>query len=696
MKKKVYFADFTYCDTGLRANDLFPLGCGYVAAYTKSLFGSECDIDILRFTDEFFKVMEKSPPDIFAGSCYVWNKNLVLYVSKLIKKMYPNCMVVLGGLAFPLDSKRQKEFLLKNRQVDFFIPYDGEIGFANLMKEYFNTHGEYEKMKNRSIAGSICLNKNDDFILGEKTQRPKNMDKFPSPYLSGMLDKFFEDGRFSPLIQTSRGCPHTCAYCWASNKENRKIGFFSLERVNKELDYITNLAVQNNIYDLVLADSNFGLYKKDWEIVEKIHKLQEEYNYPRLFSAPYGKGEDLGSVELISKMKGVTYAIAVQSTDSKILKNIKRRPADLDTASQYIKSVHKMGKYVHTEIITGLPYETKEIHMKTIRDLIDCGFDFVDAFTFMLLDGIALNTDEMRKEFKYDIRYRLIPREFGKVKDNYVFETEEVVVGTNTYTLEDYIYLRGFHGLLRITFNNDTYRELLNYIKQSHIHIMDWLTFVYDDLRNNSSRAYECFRLFLEEARSELWDSPEELEAYYSKEENYQKLLTRERGDNLMQKYSILASSIYFDIYTDYFIEMTKRYLESQFKDKKRQIARELEDLEKFIYAKLSGVFNRDIQKKVNFSVNFDIIKWRKDGFTMPLAHYEFESPRVLQMALSDDQKALLENNFKRYNYDFNEKHLYVLYRSIVLLNIDNYFRKEICYLNEEKEVIEERIGLQG
>ena len=682
MKKKVYFADFTYSDTGLIANDLIPLGCGYVAAYAKSLFGTEYDIDIFKFTDEMFEAMQKSPPDIFAGSCYVWNKNLVLYVSQRIKELYPNCLVVLGGLAFPLDSKRQKEFLLKNRQVDFFIPYDGEIGFANLLKAYLNTNGDYQKMQNQAIAGLVCLNNKDEYILGEKTQRPKNMDEFPSPYLSGMLDKFFDGGLFSPLIQTSRGCPHTCAYCWASNRENRRIGFFSLERVNQELDYITNLAVQNSIYDLVIADSNFGLYKKDWEIVDKIRKLQAEHNYPRLFSAPYGKGEELSSVERISKMKGVTYAIAVQSTDPEILQTINRKPVDLDRASQYIDAVHQKGKFVHTEIITGLPYETREKHMKTIRDLIDCGFDFVDAFTFMLLDGIALNTEEMREKFQYNIKYRLIPREFGRIEDNYVFETEEVVVGTTSYDLEDYVYLRGFHGLLRITFNNDTYRELLNYIKQSDVHTMDWLTFIYEDLRQNPSRASECFQLFLEEARSELWDSPEELQAYYSKEENYQKLLTRKRGDNLLQKYSILASSVHFDIYTDYFFEMTRDYLESQFKERKQQIAQELEDLRKFIHAKLSGVFNKNFREEINFSVNFDIIKWRNEDYALPLSSYKLESPKALEMGLSDDQKALLEDNFKRYNYDFNEQNLYVLNRSIVLLNIDNYFRKEISYLN--------------
>ena len=56
MKKKIYFADLTY-NTGVISNDFVPLGCGYVAAYTKALFGSECDIDVFKYLNEFFKTL---------------------------------------------------------------------------------------------------------------------------------------------------------------------------------------------------------------------------------------------------------------------------------------------------------------------------------------------------------------------------------------------------------------------------------------------------------------------------------------------------------------------------------------------------------------------------------------------------------------------------------------------------------------
>ena len=42
--------------------------------------------------------------------------------------------------------------------------------------------------------------------------RIKSLDEIPSPYLTGILDEFF-DGRLVPMIQTNRGCPFSCTFC---------------------------------------------------------------------------------------------------------------------------------------------------------------------------------------------------------------------------------------------------------------------------------------------------------------------------------------------------------------------------------------------------------------------------------------------------------------------------------------------------
>ena len=70
-----------------------------------------------------------------------------------------------------------------------------------------------------------------------------------------------------------RGCPFTCTYCAWGDDWLRASNRFSLERVLSEIDYIAKKFESSkkefNGY-LYLADSNFGMHKRDIEIAEKI------------------------------------------------------------------------------------------------------------------------------------------------------------------------------------------------------------------------------------------------------------------------------------------------------------------------------------------------------------------------------------------------------------------------------------------
>ncbi|MDP2939784.1 MAG: radical SAM protein [Candidatus Omnitrophota bacterium] len=672
MKKKIYFADLTY-HSNVLASDYIPLGCGYVAAYANKMYGDKFDIQIFRHQEELFKVLENKPPDIFAGSCYVWNKNLVLRICKFIKKEFPECLTVLGGPAFPLDVKRQKLFFSDNPYVDFFLPYDGEIPFANFLDRYLRV-GDKIKSDEMPIDGCLYLSKDNQLLSGRNIKRPKELDIFVSPYLTGLFDRFLEDRNFSPMMQITRGCPFRCAYCWASNEQNRHIGFFSYERIKDELYYIAKMATKNNIYDLVFCDSNFGMYERDEKIVDVLYELQQKFDYPRLFFPNFGNGNHADLVKNCSKLRGVTYCFSTQSTDPKILNTVKRIKPDLDKLTEYVKAVHEIGKCASTEIITGMPYETRESHMKTIRDLVDSGFDFIDPFTFMLLDGIELDSEEAIRKFKYDIRYRLVPRNFGKIKGEYCFEIERVVVGTNTYGFDDYLYFRTFHYLLRILDNNTIYKELIEYLKQNGVHALDWLLFVFDDLRSSQSKAAKHFEEYVREARAELRDSPEELKAYYSQTENYQKLIRSEHGENLMQKYSFIAFSINFKDYTDYFFEMARNYLLAKYPHRKEDISKELSCIENFCRAKLSDVFTMEDSPKIKeFYVEYYIESWIKENFAAPLCAYKLPKPTSLTMELSDRQMKLIKDIFARYHVkDGNFKGLY---KATAIIHANNYFR---------------------
>ena len=54
-------------------------------------------------------------------------------------------------------------------------------------------------------------------------------DIIPSPYTTGLLDKFL-DGNLIPAFETARGCPFMCTFC-DQGLDSSKITAFSSERL---------------------------------------------------------------------------------------------------------------------------------------------------------------------------------------------------------------------------------------------------------------------------------------------------------------------------------------------------------------------------------------------------------------------------------------------------------------------------------
>ena len=77
---------------------------------------------------------------------------------------------------------------------------------------------------------------------------------------------------FQSIIETNRGCPFQCTYCyWGKGGLNRKYRHHSLERVSKELEW----CAQNKIRYVFSADSNFGMHNRDMEIAKNLVELKK-------------------------------------------------------------------------------------------------------------------------------------------------------------------------------------------------------------------------------------------------------------------------------------------------------------------------------------------------------------------------------------------------------------------------------------
>lgn len=194
-----------------------------------------------------------------------------------------------------------------------------------------------------------------------KLARFMNLEELPSPYLSGQLDPYL-DGRLMPVIQTNRGCPFTCTFCTEGQHYWSKVKRKPLDILTKEIRYIATKLMENNNSrkDLLIADSNFGMYEPDLEVATEIRKIQEEFSWPTYINVATGKNKKERVIETARIVKGtMNLAGSVQSLDSKVLQNIKRDNIAPESLLDMALKAAEVGTNTYSEAILALPGETK-------------------------------------------------------------------------------------------------------------------------------------------------------------------------------------------------------------------------------------------------------------------------------------------------------------------------------------------------
>ena len=380
MNIPIAFADLTYTNQGISSN-LFPFGGALVASYAKKKLGEKIKTDLFKYPSDFKNYLENEEIKMVCFTNYSWTFDISYEFSKRIKKKYPKTIIIFGGPNYPNEIFTQKKFLSTYTDIDFYIKGEGEIAFVDLFQklEKFNFDVNTFK-KERTKSGNCHYLYKDEFVAGETLPRIENLDDIPSPYLSGSLDKFF-DKFLTPTLQTIRGCPFKCTFCQEGKDYFTKIYKFSRERVKEELDYIVKrVKVQN----LMIVDSNFGMYKQDVEVSKDISAIRKKYGWPKYIEVSLGKSKKI--LESISILEGsLPVHVAVQSTDATVLENINRKNIPAQTAIEVIKEGDSFGGSSFSEIILGLPEDTLEKHYKSMFDMIDAGANVVRSHQLLML-----------------------------------------------------------------------------------------------------------------------------------------------------------------------------------------------------------------------------------------------------------------------------------------------------------------------
>lgn len=647
---RIYLGDLTYTTLSL-ATDAFPLNVGFIAAYVDKIFGAEIDVKLFKYIDDLDQAIHDQPPDILGLSNYPWNCNLGLEFFRMMREISPRTICVMGGPNISLEDGPCSDFIKDNSVIDFYAYLEGEEAFARLLVRASDAGLDRHKMKSGPIDGFIHRMSSTEVLKGNILVRRRNLDEIPSPYLSGRMDKFF-DGKLSPMLETTRGCPFSCSYCHEGSQLVSKVNHFSIERVKAELDYIAGAVERAPIFvsNLMFADPNFAMYERDYEIVEHIEKIQAKLNWPRSIFASTGKNKKERIAKALRKLNGsMSMWLSVQSMDPNVLREIKRENISAPQMMSLANVYQELGLPTLSELILGLPGDSYTRHVKSLAEIMEAGVDIIDTYTCMLLNGAELSSAASRASYKINSHFRILPRDFVKLRNGRVaVEIEEVISSTDTMSFEEYQEARRLHLMTAIVYNGGAFVPLLRLMRQKKSSIVGLLEKLVADIPSAPPSIRTIFNSFVRLTREELWESEDALRAYINAPGNYDKLLREEIGINLIQTHSAMSLAV-MDEWVAYVFGAARTILEEN-SGRDENLSAMLADIQAFCEARAHNIWgsDRDLNNPC-VTLRFDIEGWLRSPLATPLTQHEFSAPVPYEFGFSESKKQEMAALIQRY-----------------------------------------------
>jgi radical SAM superfamily enzyme YgiQ (UPF0313 family) len=562
MDAVVYLADLRHNFSGVLANDCMPLGIGYLkAVMDRELPGVHSRL--FAYPDRLAAALEDEHPDVLMLSNYMWNEALSLRFAALVKQQNPSALVVMGGPNLPLEPERQLAFLTGHPQIDLYIQGEGDFLASEVVRQFVAVGKSVRRLGELDIPSSIYRRPDGTLVRTQIWERRNEIDEIPSPWLTGCLDEFF-DGKLAPLLETNRGCPFQCTFCVQGVRWYTKVHNFSKERVREEIDYIGARihAVSPAMGMLRIADSNYGMFERDVELSGYIGEAQRKYGWPTYIDATTGKNRPERIIESLERVNGalVLYQ-SVQSLDDDTLRNIKRSNISKEAYERVMIHVRGRGLRSLSDLILGLPGETLQSHIGSINRIIDSGTNEMHNFQAMMLKGSELETLASRQQYRFETRFRVLPKNYGIYAGAKVFDMDEIVVATDTMTFDEYLEARTYHLACSFFWNNSWFEDAVNLALAVGIKRAEWLSAVAGAMRRDTGTVGALVAEFVRATREELFPTPEACIEFYSREEKFQQLLDGTIGDNLMYRYRAIASFFQWPAVCRLALEATRRLL---------------------------------------------------------------------------------------------------------------------------------------
>ncbi len=326
--------------------------------------------------ESMVEALKAAKPDLLAVSCYVWNIEIVLGLLPGIKGAFPKMKIVLGGPELEIGST---EPLLSSPWIDFVVPGEGERVFRELV--------EFLLLEPGGDPGGIrgIIHRRADGTPEATPPRPplEDLDGIPSPFLTGTYDPSRIPGN-TVMVQTQRGCPLNCLYCYEHNNHPRPRSF-SLTRTFEEFGFI----LQREPSSIFILDSCLNSNRRR---VKRILSFIIQNRRPGLRSihaemVPEFMDEEM--IQLAEKAGLRPIEIGIQSLDPGVLRTCGRYRNNPKLFRNIDLSI-KHGVRICPQIIYGLPGDDLDSFFKTFDGVYAVPCPVMEMFKLMVLPNTGM------------------------------------------------------------------------------------------------------------------------------------------------------------------------------------------------------------------------------------------------------------------------------------------------------------------
>lgn len=551
---EIFLAD-TVHNSGQLSPNTVPYNVARIAAYCQS---KHPDLNYTLFKDphRLLARLREAAPDVLALSNYFWNDRLNHRIARFARALRPEMLIVVGGPNLNRDEDAYRAYAAEHPYVDFVIVDEGETCFESVVSALRSAPGASRaELKTSEVPGTFAVAGPGRIRLSRARPRVTSLDEFPSPYLNGMLDPFLEQG-MQPIVEFVRGCPYQCAFCEQGSSFFTKLAKLTPARVYEEVEYIRT---RTKSPQLIVADVNFGILKRDLEIARFLKAMHLEKNWPArlyVYNAKVPTADTLECIETLNPIAAL--CMSFQSTNSQVLDNIHRSNIGYDKYSHITKWAKERGIPVGTELIYGLPGETRESFIGGYETLMGFRADYMASYNLRLFAGMELNRPDVRSRYGITTRFRPMDINLGE----YVFEmserlleVEEIVLSTSTLTEDDFFYTRQIALMVESLWNTGYLRPALVFLAIRGRPVMA----LFDEMLSSAAADAGASAFFAEYrrlAREELVDDSKAFEGRI-KDDGFWNDVLNGRGVNMKLNLAFAGRLLFFKNAVDDFFYRT-------------------------------------------------------------------------------------------------------------------------------------------